>query len=215
MNACASTSRHRRQGSSFSKELRELSELAEIESVTLRSVVSRTKGRECYLVLLLLSVPFITPIPLPGFSIPFGIAAALLGGQMVFVAQPWLPRRLLDFKMRPEDVKMVFGTTSKVARVLEHLLRARMCWLTEGDRFRRVAGGLIAISGLCLVLPLPLPFSNSLPALTILLVSAAALEQDGLCFLAGCGTFVLAGCYFIGLFLGGARLIDQWLTWMA
>jgi hypothetical protein len=74
---------------------------------------------------------------------------------------------------------------------------------------RRLAGILILLCGLLMLLPLPLPFSNSLPALTILLLAAGALERDGVFFLTGCGVFLVTTAYFLILALGGAHLVDD------
>lgn len=65
------------------------------------------------------------------------------------------------------------------------------------------------MSGLFLIIPLPLPFSNSLPAGTVLLLAAGALERDGLAFLAGCGLFVITAAYFLLLAFGGAQAVEH------
>lgn len=74
--------------------------------------------------------------------------------------------------------------------------------------FRRVAGFFFMLSGLLLLLPLPLPFSNSLPALTVLLLAASALERDGVSFLAGCFMCLVTVAYFGFLAFGGVQVID-------
>ena len=48
--------------------------------------------------------------------------------------------------------------------------------------YRRMAGVLIALSGFFLLLPLPVRFSNALPALNVRPLLAASLAGDGLCF---------------------------------
>ncbi len=59
------------------------------------------------------------------------------------------------------------------------------------------------------MLPLPVPFSNALPALTVLLLSAASLARDGLCFIAGCVMFVVAATFFALLAIGGGQAVEQ------
>jgi hypothetical protein len=98
-------------------------------------------------------------------------------------------------------------------RWLEVLLRPRLDFLQERWIYRRIAGTLIMLSGLLLLLPLPIPLSNTLPALTVVLLAAGAMERDGLFFLAGCATFILTLGYFGLLALGGAHLLDNfWHT---
>jgi hypothetical protein len=38
------------------------------------------------------------------------------------------------------------------------------------------------LSGLLMLLPLPIPLTNTLPALTVVLLAAGAIERDGLFF---------------------------------
>ena len=85
---------------------------------------------------------------------------------------------------------------SRVLRWLEVLLRPRLGFLHDQVLFRRVSGAFIMVSGLLLLLPVPVPFTNTLPALTVILLAAGAMERDGVFFLAGCGLFALTASYF-------------------
>jgi hypothetical protein len=79
----------------------------------------------------------------------------------------------------------------------------------------RVGAGLIAFAALLLMLPIPVPFSNCFPAAAILLLSAGALERDGLCSLAGWVASAVATAFTAGIAIGGATFVDrvdQWLT---
>ena len=105
-------------------------------------------------------------------------------------------------------VKVLDGA-SRLVRWLEFLLRPRLGFLHEQMIYRRVAGTLIMISGLLLALPLPIPLTNSLPALTVVLLAAGALERDGLFFLSGCVAFAVAAAYFGLLVFGGAHVLDE------
>jgi hypothetical protein len=97
---------------------------------------------------------------------------------------------------------------TRVVRLLEFCLKPRLIFLHESLVFRRVSGSLMLVSGLLLLLPLPLPFCNSFPAFTVLLLAAGALERDGVAFLAGCVMFLLTSAYFALLAFGGAHAID-------
>ena len=58
-----------------------------------------------------------------------------------------------------------------------------------------------------LLLPLPVPFSNALPAFTVVLLAAGMLEKDGYFVIAGLLMFVITLIFFGGLFLGGAATV--------
>jgi hypothetical protein len=62
---------------------------------------------------------------------------------------------------------------------------------------------------LLLLLPLPIPLSNFFPALTVVLLAAAAMERDGLFFIAGSAAFTVTLAYFGLLAFGGAHVFDN------
>ena len=156
-------------------------------------------------VLLFLAFPFVTPAPLPGFSTAFGLVIALLGMRMALARQPWLPERLKARELPQRIVPKLLMVTSRMFIRLERLLKPRLFYPEYPELFQRTSGVLIGIFGLLLLLPLPIPFSNAFPALTIILLAAAGLERDGAVFIAGCIQFLLCLAFFGGLGFGGAE----------
>jgi hypothetical protein len=193
----------------FSEELQQLTQAFEGRPVKVSEILLATKGRGFHLLLVCIALPFVTPIPLPGFSIPFGVAVALIGARMALGQKPWLPQRILEYQLPPQFLGKLLRSASRVVRWIEYLLRPRLTFMQERVVFRRVAGLLIAISGLYLIIPLPIPFSNSLPAWTVLLLSAGALERDGLFFVGGCVSFVLTTTFFVLLATGASHLLAR------
>jgi hypothetical protein len=193
----------------FSAELRALTERFGDQPVRLGALFEATQGRGYQLLLLLITLPFVTPIPLPGFSIPFGIVVALLGARMALGQKPWLPRRLLERELPPRFLGKFLSAASRVVTWIEYFLRPRLPFVRNHVVFARLAGLLIALSGLFLLLPLPLPFSNSLPAWTVILLAAGALGRDGLFFIAGCVSFTISVAFFTLVALGGAEFFDR------
>ena len=195
----------------FSAELRQLIVRFEDQPVTLAMLLEATQGRGYYLLLLLIALPFVGPIPLPGFSIPFGLVDTLLGTRLALGWKPWLPRRLLQRTLPAHSISKWLGAAAKVMRWIEFFLRPRLGFVEHYVVFARLAGLLIALSGLMLMLPIPLPFSNSLPAWTVILLASGSLGRDGLFFFAGCAVFGLSVLFFSMLALGGSGLLD-WTT---
>lgn len=192
----------------FSEELRDLAERFAGRPARLAEVLEATHGRGFNLLLVLIALPFLTPIPLPGFSIPFGLVVALIGARLALRQKPWLPPALLERELPAGFLLKVLNAAGRVVRFLEWFLRPRLTFLHEGFIYQRLAGLLLMCSGLYLLLPLPVPFSNGLPAWTVLLLSAAALERDGLCFIAGCVMFGVATAFFALLAFGGAEAFE-------
>src|SRR5262245_3345927 len=66
----------------FSEELNALAARFGDQPVCLGDLLAATQGRGYNLLLVLIALPFLTPVPLPGFSIPFGLVVACLGARM-------------------------------------------------------------------------------------------------------------------------------------
>ena len=155
--------------------------------------------------LLFLAFPFVTPVPLPGVSTPFGLVIALLGLRMALAQQPWLPEHLKARELPRRFLPKLLLTASRMFTRLEKLLKPRLLYPEFPAAFQRASGVIIILCGLLLLLPLPVPFSNAFPAFTIILLAAAGLERDGAVFLAGCVQFLLCLGFFCGLCFGGAE----------
>ncbi len=192
----------------FSRELRALAERFGDRPVQLIEIIDATQGRGFHLLLVLISLPFLTPIPLPGLSSLFGLVVAIIGARLALGKKPWLPQRLLRRQLPPRFLGRLLGGASRFVRLLEHLLRPRLVFMQEHLVFRRVSGVLIAMSGVFLLAPLPVPFSNFLPAWTVLLLASGSLERDGLFFIAGCVSFTVTTAFFVLLALGGIESLE-------
>ena len=113
----------------LSEELARLrANLAE-RAVTLREVIYLLEGRAYLLLVLLLSLPFITPIPLPGLSTPFGLAIALIALRLSLGQRPWLSMKLQRKELPPGFFDKVFGLAAWALRLMEKFLRPR--WVRQ------------------------------------------------------------------------------------
>jgi hypothetical protein len=186
----------------------------EVETVTLREVIVLLHGRGFVLLLLLLALPFSTPVPLPGLSTPFGLIIALIGARLAFGEKPWLPARLLDTRLPPQVFAKVFAFARRIILGFERLLRPRLLWVTATPRREQVHAVPIVLCALLLLLPLPIPFSNTLPAWAIMLTAAGLLERDGAFIFAGYGMALLSAAFFgvIGIF--GVEAVEFLWAWL-
>lgn len=176
-------------------------------------LVSVTRGRAYDLLLILLSLPFLTPVPLPFLSTALGFIMMLIGVRLALGQRPWLPQRVLQRKFSGHHLVRVLHFGSRILRALEIFLRPRLDFVHSTWVFQRLTGVLIVLSGALLLLPLPIPFSNILPAGTVLLLAAGALERDGIFFFAGCVLFVVTVAFFGALAIGGLEAISWVLQW--
>ncbi|MCX6937582.1 MAG: exopolysaccharide biosynthesis protein [Verrucomicrobia bacterium] len=198
----------------LSEEIAALAERFAAGPLTLGDVVGILQGRAWTLVLILLSLPFITPIPLPFLSTPFGLAIALISLRLALGQRPWLPASLLAKPLPPGFFGSVLKFAGRVLRVLEKLLRPRAVWFTESVWLARGHAVLMLVAALVLLLPLPVPFSNSFPAWTVLLVAGGLLERDGVAILAGYAVAAAGAAFFYFLGEGAVRLVEALRAWV-
>lgn len=150
------------------------------ERLSLNDVFLRTGGRGLFLFIILLCLPFVTPVSIPGVSNVFGVILGLLGLRMAFGLPPCLPP-FIGARPLPPGFQKVLRASTKVVRFLERWARPRKDkWLSR-PAAHLVNGLLIALMAFCLALPLPplVPFTNTLPAYAILFLALSIMEEDG------------------------------------
>jgi hypothetical protein len=181
--------------------------------VTLREVIVVLQGRAYTLLMLLLSLPFLLPVPLPGLSTLLGLVIAAIALRLVLGRKPWLPARLLDRELPPKFFPSLLAGARRVLRFLEVMLKPRMLWLTQSRSLLRVHALVILLASLVLLLPLP-PGTNFPPALCIVIMAGGLLERDGRFILAGYLALAFNGALFTFLAIYGRRLVE-WMWAMS
>lgn len=127
-------------------------------------------------ILTLIAIPFF------GLSTPFGLAIALVGGQMmVGRARPWLPGRARRRELKFEMLDRVSTLLAKRTKWIASATRPRWGALVQP----RLIGLGIVILALGLALPLPIPGSNLVFLIPLLIYSVGLLERDGVWIVVG------------------------------
>jgi hypothetical protein len=181
----------------LSLELEQLQRRVEGRSLTVSELEQLLKGRGAALLLILLALPFCF-IAIPGLSTPFGIAIGLIGLSLLIGRDPRLPGFITQRRLPAARLAQILSCSISVARQLEKFARPRFAILYDGPvRLRLIGLGIVVASG-GLMLPLPIPFSNSIPAWAVVLLTVGMLEKDGLCVLLGHLTAV-GSWVFIGV----------------
>jgi hypothetical protein len=143
------------------------------EGVTLAWVLAHLRERAFGILLLL----FGTGGLLPGISLFAGLLVAVPAFQMLLGrTAPAFPRRFSNRPIASARFAALITRALPVLRVIERFSRPR--WPTPFQATKRVVGAAILLLGACLLVPLPL--SNIPPALVIVLMAIAYLEEDGL-----------------------------------
>lgn len=179
--------------------------------VTVRALLEAFGERAFGLFLTLLNLPsvFFAPPALAAVSV---VPTALLGAQMVLGRpKPWLPAGLLDRPVSPEPLRRVLDRAGPWLARLEALGRPRLSWAAGGAALR--VFGLFAILAALIVL-LPVPGTNVLPALSLLIMTVAFARRDGVLFLAGAAIGIagaLVALVAAGIAVEVVRYLWAWL----
>jgi len=194
----------------LSEELQILSDSAEHSDLIIGDLIERLEGRVYTLLLVLLALPFCQPIMLPGLSTPFGMVIALLGLRFALRQHPWLPQRLLKTHLSGKYLPKILHGSARVLGGVEKLLHPRLSFLFEFRLTQFLAGIAVFLSGVMLLLPLPIPFSNMLPALTVVLLASSFSERDGATLGVGLILFLISLGFIGSILFGGTEAIN-WL----
>lgn len=143
--------------------------------------------------IILFSLPSALPIPAPGYSTIFGLVLLWLSSLLMRgKANPTLPKRWQkrSIRLSPRMVQGCIRALTFLERFIHPGRAASLCKYFNS----RIVG--INICVLSCIMTLPIPLTNTAPAVVILLFGMGLLENDGLVFLiAQTLTVVLVSAY--------------------
>ena len=150
--------------------------------------------------------PFLTPVTIPGVSIPFGLAIALCGFRIAFGHKPWLPGFILNRSISYPALERMVHFGCAIYGKVEKVIRPRLSFLIAGPGIPMLTGLCITVSGILLSLPIPPPFplTNTIPGFAIILLSLGLLERDGVLIICGYALTVMAAAYVALIAVAGS-----------
>ena len=162
----------------FSQDIKSLLERLAERPLSLGDILAETSERGFSLVIALLVLPFLFPMP-PGLTGVPGTACLILSVQMAMGRRsPWLPKKIAQFKFPRWFALQLLQNLKRVTRLLEKIVRPRLLRLAQSHYVWQLNG--LCISWLALLLISPVPMTNPIPTVGILLLAVATLEADGL-----------------------------------
>jgi hypothetical protein len=160
-----------------------LGDLDDQVSVTVGDLAKLMGERAFGALMFFFAVPNVIPVP-PGTSAILGLPLLFLTYQLMVGRQSlWLPQRIAG---RPMSGNLISAFKRKALPWLvkfERVLKPRLPWLIRNDAAERMLGLVCFV--LAVILFLPIPFGNILPALAISILALALAERDGLMALLG------------------------------
>ncbi|WP_292292374.1 exopolysaccharide biosynthesis protein [Marivita sp.] len=183
------------------------------ERLSLGQLIDGFGNRAFGALLFLFAVPVALPIAIPGISAVLGAPLLFLSWQLMRGRdQPWLPEIIRSRSLQRIDFSRMLQRVLPSIRRVERMVGPRLTWMTTGPA-EQVIGCLALV--LAMILFLPIPFGNSIPALAIAILALAVLERDGVAAIVGtligaAGVFALSGLLFA--ILKGAFLVAKSLA---
>lgn len=153
-------------------------------TVQLLDILELAGERTFGFLFVLLAFPSALPIPAPGYSVPFGIVIFLLAIQLVIGRdRPWLPERIKTQSIPLKQVQGVLEAGLPWLRRIESISRPRLPYICTSTPGRVTIG--IAISLMAISMMIPIPLTNTLPAMGIFVTGFGLLDDDGAISLGG------------------------------
>lgn len=160
-------------------------------------------GNRSFAPLLVLFAAFnLLPLP-PGTSAILGLPLIIVSAQMVYgTKQAWLPSALSNRSLSLERFRYTMEWMIPRLVRIERYIRPRYWpfWRKQGDRVIGCIALLLAI-----VVTLPIPLGNWLPAFATALLGLALSERDGLLLAVG-GAFCIISVVVIAAVVGVASV---------
>ena len=150
--------------------------------ISVEQLMQKFGGRAIGALLFVFGLACMLPLP-PGATTIFGFPLVLLAPQLVIgAAVPWLPEGVRRRTLSTADLKTGLPKVVPWLQKVEAVSKPRLTFLFGGVG-ERVMG--VVCTALALVLILPIPGGNILPAMAVSALSFALIQRDGLIALLG------------------------------
>jgi len=152
-------------------------------------------------------------VPIPGVGGAIGGPLVLLVGVQLLIGlkRPWLPKVIARRGPKRATLGKLERAISRWMQRIERLIRPRLPLILDHWLASLFTGLQLVI--LAILLALPIPFTNVLFGLILLLYALSMLERDGVLMLAAWAAG-LASILFFGIISGAlVAALSQWAGW--
>lgn len=166
-----------------------------------------------HIIIMVLVAPFLLTVSIPGSSIPFGLLIILLEISVLFNMNLYLPKTVLNYTLSKESINALFAVLSKAMVYLEKISKPRGN-LTENNWVNILNSLIIIFLAILLFLPLPVPFTDFTPAVSILILSVSCLEHDSYLLILGYIASIVTTFYFLSVGYIGIEIIKNLINYL-
>ena len=192
-------------GRTLGEQLADVIERLPADRLTLGELLDVFGDEGLLLLAMLLTLVFLIPVSIPGVSTVFGAAILLVGISRVIGRPLWLPRKLRTRSLPADKLRPGLVAGMAWVRRLEKISRPhRLRRFVDGRAVGLINNLAFVFAALLLMMPFGLvPFSNTLPALALLLYAVGFVQRDGVAVLLGHVATIGTVAYFSALVAGG------------
>ncbi|KTD06573.1 proton transporter [Legionella gratiana] len=152
--------------------------------LTFQRILQTLGDRAFGVVLLFFALPSALPFStIPGVSLVFSVPILLFACQMVFARKTlWLPKFIAEHTIHQETISKIIHTTVPYLIKIEYFLKPRWSFMT--CPLMEIINGLLIVC-LAILLMLPIPLSNFIFAILLIIFSLGLIEKDGVFVILG------------------------------
>jgi hypothetical protein len=172
----------------LSAVLAELAAGPDDERISIGDLLAALKRRALGALIFIFAAPVALPLP-PGASTIFAAPLIFLTAQLMLGMRPWLPRVITDRSLSRKEFRRIIDAAIPWLKRAESVMRPRLSFM--GQRPAIYLVGLVCLL-LAVILILPIPLGNMLPALATAIMALGLLARDGLWILIGLAIAVVS-----------------------
>lgn len=197
---------------STSKKLNEIKKQLPEGNLTLNELTDSLSREGVQFLIIVLLAPFLIPVSIPGSSTPFGILIILLEIAFLGNKSLYIPDFIGKYEISNENVLKLFEVLEKIFGYLEKISKPR------GNLYSKkyaiwLNALMTIILAVLLFLPLPIPFTDFTPAISMLMLSLSILEKDSYLMILGFIAGILTVVYFMSVGYVGIEIIRLTLNY--
>lgn len=171
------------------------------DKISIADLVRAMEAAGYGLVMIIFSLASVMPLPPPLPNI-FALPILIFSTQMMIgYDAPKLPKIISNIRIKRSIVALLVQKSSRYISKVEKVLKPRLSFVVT-NIFERILGFFILIFALSVMIPIP--FTNLVPGIGIMLISFGLLGKDGLFVISGLlvgfiGVLIAMTAIFIGV----------------
>lgn len=171
---------------SLATTLQRIAARTDRDRIYIRDLLAELDQRAIAAMLFVFAVPNTIPVP-PGVSGVLGAPLLFLAAQLMLGRAPWLPALIADRSFARADFARILDKIGPWLTKAERLMRPRLTVFIKPPA-EYIIGAITLV--LAIVLFLPIPLGNMLPAIAICILSLGLIQRDGVWIIAGTATAI-------------------------